>query len=533
MSEEVKVGVLLLLQAYPKGILLADLPRAFQELHGCSLDLSSFGHSLGRLVDDMADTLVRQTVGGQQILFPSWPAASESCSDPRKRPGPRSGPCGLARPEPVRPTPSAACRRTELGGSPLFGPPPLGLPRAPVPMWSSASRPQACGQGPRYPAAHPVPNRHQPRPAQVPKHARPSGRTPGPVPPRARRPGPLALERPKPASAPGGAAQGEAAPAPRPLTYSQAVKTPWKARPGPAAARGDRPTIKATDSTLNANEWPSAIVNRRSGLLPEGEGVQGKLASLGNACEPPQRMEQQPRMGAVTSRAQDAMDGGELADWFLEVLGTKCYRDGLRVTKLAKLSLVERRQELDEMLTATGYDSLTAFLAHLPEVEVVTDRGPPNNFLIRLRPSFDGQTQETPNAETPPVACSPPNHISSAHGTQGSSESASGQNFTRQQSEVAIVSPSTIQLCRTLAMSVLTLDQGGLTLQAFSALFRRAYGHDLLDLVTDMGYRSLVDFLQEIPGARLIDVHCLATCRVQLAMDGLRESEELARDSRA
>ncbi|XP_078063649.1 uncharacterized protein LOC144489665 [Mustelus asterias] len=104
------------------------------------------------------------------------------------------------------------------------------------------------------------------------------------------------------------------------------------------------------------------------------------------------------------------MDGGELAEWLLDVLGTKCYRDGLRVQKLARMSLVQRRQELTEMLMATGYPTLPAFLADLPQVEVVTSRGPPNDFLIRLRPSAKGASRQNPTGEAPLL--SSPTHTS-------------------------------------------------------------------------------------------------------------------------
>ncbi|XP_078063648.1 uncharacterized protein LOC144489663 [Mustelus asterias] len=336
MSEEVKVAILLMLYNSPRGVRLAELPLAFFMRHGCPLDLSSFDHSLCRLVEEMADMVEIRLVGGEQTLFPRDLAVAGARSDTRGHPGTKSGPSGLAKPFQHTPFPQPWLQ-TPAGGLHPHGPLQFSLPQCSglVQNRASTSRPQAYGQWASSFLAPGLPVSSEPelRPAQFPKHVRQSGGSPGSLPTQAgmqdaqaedwpdvaalargphwhRRTAappvvPAAIrDKEQPAFAQAGASQEEAG-AHRPLTYSQALQASLEARHRSAPRGGRAVRHPDTDRSPALNtERPSANTNRRPRLLPGPGGEEGKPVTVSNHREPRQTTEQPATMMSITSRAQ-------------------------------------------------------------------------------------------------------------------------------------------------------------------------------------------------------------------------------------
>ncbi|XP_067878085.1 uncharacterized protein [Heterodontus francisci] len=376
MSEELKVDVLLVLYAKPRGVALTDFPRAFRELHGRELDLSQFGTSVGHLADAMVELVERRVAGGREKLFARGFGPSQGHPSGASGPAPYGGgPNRLQMPEPDGPAPIPA-RPSAPASAWVPGPRPApsgSLPRGPG---RERAPDRACRNGPeeacvgRWPPAQlfTLPAIPQIQVAPFPKYMQPILLLPAnplgrgqpqwlPVllqdpaarliqPPdwQALKSPPLLstagragqstggrrqAKRPEAASGPQaspqthavGPADGKAGEGGQALTYSQVLKSSVEGRQRGTAAGVVRQTLGATgparSPALDSEEWPDPASCRRTGSVPRAWAEGGQSPGQAEDRERTQRMRSPSVEPARVNGEQTGADAkmGDAVSW--------------------------------------------------------------------------------------------------------------------------------------------------------------------------------------------------------------------------
>ncbi|XP_067878082.1 helicase SRCAP-like isoform X5 [Heterodontus francisci] len=500
MSEELKVDVLLVLYAKPRGVALTDFPRAFRELHGRELDLSQFGTSVGHLADAMVELVERRVAGGREKLFARGFGPSQGHPSGASGPAPYGGgPNRLQMPEPDGPAPIPA-RPSAPASAWVPGPRPApsgSLPRGPG---RERAPDRACRNGPeeacvgRWPPAQlfTLPAIPQIQVAPFPKYMQPILLLPAnplgrgqpqwlPVllqdpaarliqPPdwQALKSPPLLstagragqstggrrqAKRPEAASGPQaspqthavGPADGKAGEGGQALTYSQVLKSSVEGRQRGTAAGVVRQTLGATgparSPALDSEEWPDPASCRRTGSVPRAWAEGGQSPGQAEDRERTQRMRSPSVEPARVNGEQTGADAkmGDAVSW--------CH-------------------DLAPAAPSSSSGGCSS------------ERGPSESRCGGEEP----RPRRTP--ETGP-------------GT------ASG----------------TVELCQALTVDLLRRYRWGLRVKTLRDCLAQQHGLDLQGLAEGMGYGAVTDFLQEMSGLRLANPQRPTNCRVELESD--------------